>query len=70
MKKRIVNVYSEIHMIPIKSKIENELHSYVLIDKSNAIIVRGREDKIEYTIIDRGRIVYTQSRYRELWDNK
>ena len=70
MKKRIVNVYSEIHMIPIKSKIENELHSYVLIDKGNAIIVRGREDKIEYTIIDSGRIAYTQSRYREVWDNK
>ena len=57
-------------MIPIKSKIENELHSYVLIDKSNAIIVRGREDKIEYTIIDSRRIAYTQSRYREVWDNK
>lgn len=70
MKKRIVNVYSERHMIPIKSKIENELHSYVLIDKGNAIIVRGREDKIEYTIIDSGRIAYTQSRYREVWDNK
>lgn len=70
MKKRIVNVYSERHMIPIKSKIENELHSYVLIDKSNAIIVRGREDKIEYTIIDSGRIACTQSRYREVWDNK
>ena len=70
MKKRIVNVFSERHMIPIKSKIENELHSYVLIDKINAIIVRGREDKIEYTIIDSGRIAYTQSRYREVWDNK
>lgn len=70
MKKRIVNVYNERHMIPIKSKIENELHSYVLIDKSNAIIVRGREDKIEYTIIDSGRIAYESSRYREVWDNK
>lgn len=72
MKKHIVNVYNERRMIPIKSKIENELHSYVLIDKSNAIIVRGRKDtdKIEYTIIDSGRIAYTQSRYREVWDNK
>lgn len=70
MKKRIVNVYNERHMIPIKSKIENELHSYVLIDKGNAIIVRGREDKIEYTIIDSGRIAYESSRYREVWDNK
>ena len=61
MKKRIVNVYNERRMIP---------NSYVLIDKSNAIIVRGREDKIEYTIIDSGRIAYTQSRYREVWDNK
>ena len=69
-KKHIVNLQGERQMIPIKSKIENELHSYVLIDKSNAIIVRGREDKIEYTIIDSGRIAYTQSRYREVWDNK
>ena len=53
MRKRIVNVYNERRMIPIKSKIENELHSYVLIGKSTAIIVRGRKDtdKIEYTII-------------------
>ena len=52
MKKRIVNVSNERRMIPIKSKIENELHSYVLIGKSTAIIVRGRKDtdKIEYTI--------------------
>ena len=72
MKKRIVNVSNERRMIPIKSKIENELHSYVLIGKSTAIIVRGRKDtdKIEYTIIDSGRIAYTQSRYREVWDNK
>lgn len=70
MKKRIVNVYSERCMIPIKSKIENELHSYVLISKSTAIIVRGREDKIEYTIIDSGKFVYEQTRYREVWDNK
>ena len=72
MKKRIVNVSNERRMIPIKSKIENELHSYVLIGKSTAIIVRGRKDtdKIEYTIIDSGRIAYTQSRYGEVWDNK
>ena len=70
MKKRIVNVFYERHMIPIKSTIENELHSYILIDKGNTIIVRGREGKIEYTIIDSGRIAYTQSRYREVWDNK
>lgn len=69
-KKRIVNVFYERHMIPIKSTIENELHSYILIDKGNAIIVRGREDKIEYTIFDSGRVAYTQSRYREVWDNK
>lgn len=60
----------ERQMIPIKSKIENELHSYILVSKHNVIIVRGREDKIEYTIIDSGRIAYTQSRYREEWDNK
>ena len=69
-KKHIVNVYSERRMIPIKSFIENELHSYVLIGKSTAIIVRGRESKIEYTIIDSGKIAYAQSRYREVWDNK
>lgn len=53
MKKRIVNVSNERRMIPIKSKIENELHSYVLIGKSTAIIVRGRKDtdKIEYNTI-------------------
>lgn len=39
---------------------------------STAIIVRGRKDtdKIEYTIIDSGRIAYESSRYREVWDNK
>lgn len=72
MRKRIVNVPNERRMIPIKSKIENELHSYVLIDKMNAIIVRGRKDtdKIEYTIINGGKVVYEQTRYREIWDNK
>lgn len=72
MKKRIVNVHSEKCMLPIKSKIENEVHSYVLIGKSTAIIVRGRKDtdKIEYVIIDSGRIAYKQTRYREVWDNK
>lgn len=69
-KKHIVNVQSERQMIPIKSFIENELHSYVLIDKHNVIIVRGRESKIEYIIIDGGNIAYAQSRYREVWDNK
>lgn len=69
-KKRIVNVQSEKNMIPIKSYIENELHSYVLIGKRNVIIVRGREDKIEYTILDSGKIAYEQTRYREVWDNK
>lgn len=71
-KKHIVNVQSERQMIPIKSFIENELHSYVLIDKHNVIIVRGRKDtdKIEYTIIDSGRTAYESSRYREVWDNK
>lgn len=69
-KKHIVNVPSEKSMIPIKSYIENELHSYVLIGKRNVIIVRGREDKIEYTILDSGKIAYEQTRYREVWDNQ
>lgn len=68
-KKHIVNVQGERQMIPIKSKIENELHSYVLVSKHNVIIVRGRESKIEYIIIDDGNIAYAQSRYREAWDN-
>ena len=68
-KKHIVNVQGERQMIPIKSKIENELHSYVLVSKHNVIIVRGRESKIEYIIIDDGNIAYAQSRYRETWDN-
>lgn len=72
MRKRIVKVHSEKCMLPIKSKIENELHSYVLIGKSTAIIVRGRKDtdKIEYVIIDSGRIAYKSTRYREVWDSK
>lgn len=68
-KKHIVNVQGERQMIPIKSKIENELHSYVLVSKHNVIIVRGRESKIEYIIFDDGNIAYAQSRYREAWDN-